>query len=491
MSQPNSESPKCRCVSGCGSGMERRDFLKVVALGAASAAAGLAANRQAMAGPFEASEFEKLVPADKKLNPAWVRSLFERGSKTVYRGESLAKIGMPIGGICAGQLYLGGDGKLWHWDIFNRIEHTGDAHYAQPPRPDFPLEQGFGLRLSAGGKTEFRKLDHTGFSDIAFRGEYPIGKVEYGDAALPVTVSLEAFSPFVPLSADDSSLPATIMRFTVKNVGKEPIEAHLIGWLQNAVCLHSGKAALGERRNVIVRKPHLLLLHCSAAAVAEDKTAKPRTLEAQPDFGTLGLGLLDPTANDAAAATVPEDKIAAISNADSAGPVFPDGASAPIDGKLIGALARKLSLDAGQSATATFVVAWHFPNLNLGIEHLKSGGHYYAKRFASAADAADYVAKNFDSLAEQTRLWRNTWYDSTLPYWLLDRAMANTSILASSTCHRFADGRFYAWEGVGCCEGTCTHVWHYAHAVGRLFPELERDLRRAPILARRWIHGRA
>jgi hypothetical protein len=30
---------------------------------------------------------------------------------------------------------------------------------------------------------------------------------------------------------------------------------------------------------------------------------------------------------------------------------------------------------------------------------------------------------------------------------------------------------------VGCCHGTCGHVWQYAQAVARLFPELERDTR--------------
>ena len=119
--------------------------------------------------------------------------------------------------------------------------------------------------------------------------------------------------------------------------------------------------------------------------------------------------------------------------------------------------------------------AWHFPNL--AMDKLP-GGRHYATRFASATEVASYVARNFQRLSNETRLWRDTWYDSTLPYWFLDRTFLNTSILASSTCHRFKDGRFYGWEGVGCCAGTCGHVWQYAHAVARLFPELERDTRR-------------
>ena len=148
----------------------------------------------------------------------------------------------------------------------------------------------------------------------------------------------------------------------------------------------------------------------------------------------------------------------------------------PFGQKLAGSLGRKLTLEPGQSATATFLVTWHFPNLKLN-EQFGLTGRHYAQRFKSALAVAEHLAANFDTLCRQTRLWHDTWYDSTLPYWFLDRTFANTSILATSTCFRFGDGRFWGWEGVGCCAGTCGHVWHYAHAVARLFPELERILR--------------
>ncbi len=103
-------------------GLNRRDFLKL----SAATTMGLMCSRlPVMAGPFTREDFDHLVPADKKLSPEWVKSLFARGTPEVLRGGELKYVGMPVGGIGAGQLYLGGDGRLWHWDIFNQYMGTG------------------------------------------------------------------------------------------------------------------------------------------------------------------------------------------------------------------------------------------------------------------------------------------------------------------------------------------------------------------------------
>src|SRR3989339_1590129 len=112
MSQQSEKHPVTKespCASrGCCGGLNRRDVLKLLGWSATAIAGG----RYAMAGPFARADFEKLVPADKKLRPDWVKSLTARGEREVWRGADLEKIGMPIGGICTGQLYLGGDGRL-------------------------------------------------------------------------------------------------------------------------------------------------------------------------------------------------------------------------------------------------------------------------------------------------------------------------------------------------------------------------------------------
>ena len=103
---------------------DRRSFLKT----STAAVLGMVFSRlPAMAGPFTREDFEQLVPADKKLAADWVKSLFARGEPEGLRGSELNYVGMPVGGIAAGQLYLGGDGRLWHWMFSTKPRGPGTA----------------------------------------------------------------------------------------------------------------------------------------------------------------------------------------------------------------------------------------------------------------------------------------------------------------------------------------------------------------------------
>ncbi len=267
---PNSESSS-NGGCACSGGWPRRDFLKAVGLGTAAAAVH---PWEAMAGPFTRADFEKLVPRDKKLRPEWVKSLFERGERTVYRGSDLDHIGMPIGGLCAGQVYLSGDGRLMHWDIFNQHIGTGAEHYAKPMAMNQPFMQDFHIRVTSGTRSRVRRLCRDDWRDVSFNGQYPIGRVEYRDPEFPVSVDLEAFSPFIPLNTADSSLPATVMRFRVRNTSDAGVSVQLGGILQNAICLHTGKTRQGFRCNRLVREENALILEASA----EDLPAGPGEL---------------------------------------------------------------------------------------------------------------------------------------------------------------------------------------------------------------------
>jgi hypothetical protein len=202
----------------------------------------------------EAAELspDHFIPAGKKLDAAWVRGLFEKGERTWYDGDDLNTIGMPVGGICAGQVYLTGDGKLAYWDVFNQNVNTGfgqgcydtgrtpfDVCVNSKIRPGNRVEQGVAIKVTADGETQTRALDRTGFPKVRFRGEYPIGYVRFADPAFPVQVELEAFAPFIPLNAADSALPAVLLRYTVKNTAGKTAEVELIGRLENVVCYHS------------------------------------------------------------------------------------------------------------------------------------------------------------------------------------------------------------------------------------------------------------
>ena len=178
------------------------------------------------------------VPADKKLDPQWVRSLTAKGERKVYTGDELKYLAMPCGGIGAGELSIRGDGQLATWCLLNEVQfgNADGAHYLNPRVEDKRLEHGFAVSVrSAGQPARVLRLNSTDFDDIHFIGEYPIATLEYHrrNQDLPVAIRSEVFSPFVPLSVRDSANPVTLLSYTVTNVSDTRVEVALAGWLEN------------------------------------------------------------------------------------------------------------------------------------------------------------------------------------------------------------------------------------------------------------------
>ena len=280
MSESGANDCNCGPV-GCGQ-PTRREFVSLLGL----SAAGL------LAGPFEFGEIgQELVPKDKKFTQAWLESLSARGTPSEYRlsrGE-LGFIGMPIGGITTGQLYLGGDGVPWLWDIFNQrpaaeASSGSGPHYATPQKPVSPLAQGFSVSTTSPAGVQTATLDRAGFAEIVFRGQYPIAFVEYRDGRLPLDVDLAAYSPFVPLEVESSNLPATIFEFRLRNKTAAKLTVELRGWLENAVCHASGSTGAVLRSNELVRGHDLSYLSCSAKSAPVAKPAQERAPIPFADF---------------------------------------------------------------------------------------------------------------------------------------------------------------------------------------------------------------
>jgi non-lysosomal glucosylceramidase len=150
----------------------------------------------------------------------------------------------------------------------------------------------------------------------------------------------------------------------------------------------------------------------------------------------------------------------------------------PLGRTVYGAVAASVTVPAHGTADVPFLLTWHYPNkYNAG--HVWMGCHY-ATRSPDARAVMRQVAPGFAQMRARTEQFRSTFYDSTLPYWLLDCITANAAISRHiGVVFRIANGDAYGWEGSnGCCDPTCTHVWGYEQTLARLFPDLERDMRR-------------
>lgn len=451
----------------------------------------------------------------------WAEQVRQPCERIVYTGESLRAIAMPMGGIGAGNFALAGDGTLRQWQIFNQVNHTaflpgtffgvrvqGEPRGSEPTirllQTDCFYDSDFEPALSTSDHIipdEARRLAHRAetVAGIEFVGEYPIAELSYLDDELPVKVSLEAFSPLIPLNSKDSGLPCAIFVFSVENPTDSRAEVTLFGSLQNAVGYDAGSGISG--------------VHCPCYGGNVNRVERDETLAAvvmtgaelpgdHPARGSMVIAALSDSASVLERWTDFDALRQALRDNGRLLPAAPAGES-PEGQTWNGAVAVQISLEPGETRREAFVIAWHFPNhyvnwdqRGFGIADTKSRfwlGNAYNNWFSDAMDVVRYVRDNYDRLARDTRLYRDTMYDTTLPYWFIDRVTSQAATLRTQTCLWNEDGNFHGFEGArgavhgvwgiagGCCPLNCTHVWNYEMTLSRLFPDLERTMRRTDL----------
>jgi non-lysosomal glucosylceramidase len=474
------------------SGVNRRQFLTATS----AAAMGVAAVSGA---PLTRADAETARTAISK--PPEAREI--GGPLRSYTGAAAREVAFPLGGIGTGTVSLGGRGELRDWEIFNRpakgrsLPYTFVTLWAQPegerpllrvvegpPQPPFTGWNGFNHESGQG-------LAH--FEQATLTGKYPIATVEFADRALPVTVSLEAFTPFVPLHVDHSSLPVAIFNYRIINRSKKPTDVSLAFSLLNPVG-YDGKAFLDSNEHPGFGKNLNIVRQEQAAGVivAGLDLSSEKYAAGDPLHGSMALLTTHPSFTTRTSCVDNEwfdcrqtwwNEFQASGKFNDSAPSKPtaDGISS------YATLAPYARLAAGESLTITFVLAWHFP-VRENYWHYKSEEmrgrkltNYYGTRFKSAWEVATHTASRLPELERKTRLFTDTFFSSSLPPEVLEAVSSQASILRTNTCILLEDKQFFGFEGCADDEAmgwmNCTHVWNYEQAVAFLFPELERSMR--------------
>lgn len=429
--------------------------------------------------------------------PSPDEELFDYTPRRVFRGSQLREIAFPLGGIGTGCVSLSGRGELVDWEILNRPhkgyrpahsyfvlhaqEEGGEPIFRvlegrlQPPYTGHLYGAGDYYGFGFGSAREFG-AGFVRFEDCSFTNDFPFARVDLADASVPVTASIEAWSPFIPGDPDHSSYPVAVFTVTLTNRSAKPVDTTVALGLENII----GRPETGLCRNEWAE------LDGGRGILMSSERHDP----ASPRYGTLALVTPDEdvtyqlrfAGHDWFAETETlMDEFGVTGR--FAGPTEPE--TGPADRTQVGHLGVHVQLAPGEAKSVDLILCWHMPNFEMYWAHGKekpTWKAWHGVRWSSAREVAEEVLRELPELRRRTRAFADTFFSSTLPGYVLDAVSSQASTLRTPTVMRLPDGTLWGWEGchstAGCCPGTCTHVWTYAQTVAFLFPSLERDMRK-------------
>lgn len=402
----------------------------------------------------------------------------ERQFNASYTGKNLDRIAFPIGGIGSGMFCLDGTGSVSNLSVKHKPELMNEpvcfaaisikgkengAKVLETQIPDWKIFGQTGAGMGAPGKL----YGLPRFENGSFTARFPFATLNLLDADIPLECTLTGWSPFIPGDEDNSSLPVGAFEYTFKNNSPVKQEA-VFSWNSRNILVEWGGPILPAKGGFIMSE----------------------NLQDKNELGSTGFAVY----TDDPAAVVDycwfrgewfDPYMMLWKNIETCALPNNQAKNEPVMGASVYV---PFSLNPGEEKTIRVYFCWYLPKNKLSIgnvpgtkDKLPPYETWYAGKFKNIGEVINYWTTNYTELRKKSELFRDAFYNSTLPSEVTEAVAANLTILKSPTILRQADGRLWAWEGCdyteGSCHGSCTHVWNYAQAIPHLFPNLERTLR--------------
>ena len=321
--------------------------------------------------------------------------------------------GMPLGAIATGYLNLDLDGRWGRYTIFNNVL----------PTPIRQMRVPF-LGLSVGGQARVltvKPMEKVKIArEIDYWGHHPVVDAHF-KTDLGVQVSLRGWSPFLPGDTASSNLPGAVFEIHLQNSTPKKITGTLALNFPGPSEIDAMGSATYQREPL--KGP------LQGVFVSTEKQAlqgfSSYQLQLQYALGLIGKGKIRTGGG--------------LGNHGPAWNAIGDKLPEPQETDASLSLALDFSLKPKEHAVYRFVLTWYAP-----AWHGQHGAgdavprqnyfHRYGMRYKNAAEAAEHLANNHESLLTRILAWQDVLYgEDQLPGWLRDSLLnVNTSLVQNS-----------------------------------------------------------
>lgn len=389
-----------------------------------------------------------------------------------YHSRDKWKGGVPLGGIGAGKLEILPNGLLNAFSFQNNWSRplVGDQNY-----PGI-LGFHFGVRVESGkaGRNISKAVllqtekiqDIPTVKNIRYDGKFPAATLVYDTQDLGISVSLEAFSAWIPGDVQHSSLPSVFFKFRVKNLKKTPIHFSALFIGRNI----SGDWCVGRENRVSQNSKTLDLDFLNHDPSPHDPKAGTLRFSFEKKGWTTTFHESWNAVSRNFSFTRDNIRLAAWDEFSEKGELSDQQSRFVASGEnqeLCGAVSARRFLKPGEEREWLVTANWHFPR------HI-SYGHRYENFFKNIDQVSRYALKKRNALEIKVKKLQELAASFPFPEWLNDALLSTLAPFFAASWHT-RDGRFAFYEAPEICPlmGTLDVGFYGSVPLSYFFPELE------------------